>query len=80
MDFFSNNTYIPTIKSNWNLDDGYSLYLNNNVLLNVIPARTGGISYYHRLKLILHTLEDTFFSCPPLTTEGSFLVSEKYIF
>jgi len=80
MDFFPNNTYKPTEQSNWNLDDGYSLYLNNNVLLNVIPARTGGISYYHRLRLMLHTVDKQFLSCPNFNKKGSFVVRNKYIF
>lgn len=39
------------------------------------PARTTGVSYYHRLKLRLHSLRDEFLSCPNRTfTDGFFLV------
>jgi hypothetical protein len=51
----------------------------------VIPARTSGVTYNHRLKLTLHTLDGDFLSCANLGIEGgSFLVSfvvgiHKYI-
>lgn len=65
MDFFSkNNTFLNTQRSYWNLDDGYSFYLGDNILTEVIPPRTGGTSYYHRLRLMLHVLDDQFLKCP----------------
>lgn len=65
--FFSKNiTYVDTEKSNWNLDDGYSFYLNHQTIVDVTPSRTSGVSYYHRLRLVLHTLDDDFLSCANL--------------
>lgn len=77
LNFFSKNlTYVITEKSNWNLDDGYPQYLKNNILLNIYPIRTSGVSYYHRLKVILHTMDDEFIGCPNLNfSKGNFIVS-----
>ncbi|CAI6361039.1 unnamed protein product [Macrosiphum euphorbiae] len=65
LNFFStNNTYLDTEKSKWTLDNGYSLFSDKDVLLSVTPARTSGVSYYHRLRLKLHTTENAFSVCP----------------
>lgn len=66
---------------NWNLDDGYLLNSNNdNMLMKMIPFRTGGTSYYHRLKLVLHNLNDVFMDCPNRGLESSFVVYNKNIY
>lgn len=66
-----------TKSSIWNLDDGYTIHSNDNdIPFDVIPARTSGVSYYHRLILRLHILNKDFKSCPyGKITEGSFIVS-----
>lgn len=76
MDFFSTkSTYINTEQTYWNLEDGYSYYINQPALVNVIPARTSGVSYNHRLRLMLESSDDDFLSCADLGIEGgSFLV------
>ncbi|KAL5233284.1 hypothetical protein ACI65C_000694 [Semiaphis heraclei] len=51
-------------RSKWTLDVGYSLLSDENVLFNIIPARSNGVSYYHRLRLKLHTTENGFSICP----------------
>lgn len=84
MDFFSkNHTFISTGRSIWNLDNGYSHYLDDGMLIDVIPARTGGTSYYHRLTLTLHILDGLFIRCPVSSNnhrmDGSFVVSNKHI-
>jgi len=44
--------------------------------MDMIPSRTSGVSYNHRVKLMLHSLEDDFISCANLGIKGgSFLVS-----
>jgi len=50
--------------SKWTFDDGYSLFSDKNVLFSVTPARTSGVSYYHRFRLKLHTIENEFSVCP----------------
>lgn len=82
MDFFSkNNSYMDNnIISNWNLDDGYSLNSDNGFMhSNNIPFRTGGISYYHRLRLKMHNFDKEFSGCPNRALEHSFLVCNKNI-
>jgi len=76
MEFFSTkSTYVNTEKTYWNLEDGYSSYINQPVFVNVIPARTSGVSYNHRLRLMLQSSDDDFLSCADLGIEGgSFLV------
>lgn len=75
MDFFlTNNTYLNTEKSKWTLDDGYSLLSDKNVLFNIIPARTSGVSYYHRLRLKLHTTENGFSVCPNTKFDEDFFL------
>ncbi|XP_050060299.1 pickpocket protein 28-like [Aphis gossypii] len=77
MEFFSTKiTYVNTEKTYWNLEDGYSSYMNQPVLVNVIPARTSGVSYNHRLRLMLQSSDDDFLSCADLGIEGgSFLIT-----
>jgi hypothetical protein len=71
-DFFSKNiTYVNAGKSNWNLDDGYSFYSKQHTIVDVTPARTSGVSYNHRLRLMLHTSDDDFLSCANLGIEKS---------
>jgi len=79
MDFFSTKiTYVNTEKSYWNLEDGYSFYVNQPNRIDMIPARTSGVTYNHRIRLMLHALEDDFLSCANLgVSGGSFLV--RYI-
>lgn len=73
MNFFSKNNTFPFVsKSKWNIDDGYPL--KNGILLNILPGRTSGVSYYHRLRMILHTMEDDFISCPNKFSPDYFLV------
>lgn len=68
--------YVNTERSNWNLEDGYLFYANQPNLMDMIPSRTSGVSYNHRVKLMLHSLEDDFISCANLGIKGgSFLVS-----
>lgn len=76
MDFFSTKiTYVNTKRSYWNLENGYLFYENQPNLVDVIPFRTSGISYNHRVKLMLNALEDNFLSCANLGVNGgSFLV------
>lgn len=75
MDFFSKNySYINTEKFRWNIEDGYSFLTENDILLNTIPARTGGISYYHRLRLMLHMYDGRFLECPYGDAENHFMV------
>lgn len=76
MDFFSTKImYVNTEKTYWNLEDGYSSYTNQPILTHVIPARTSGVSYNHRLRLMLQSSNDDFLSCADLGIEGgSFLV------
>ncbi|XP_029345801.1 pickpocket protein 28-like [Acyrthosiphon pisum] len=50
--------------SKWTFDDGYSLFSDKDVLFSITPARTSGVSYYHRLRLKLHTTENEFSACP----------------
>ncbi|XP_025415513.1 pickpocket protein 28-like [Sipha flava] len=65
--FFSkSNSYIDSEKTLWNLDDGYSSYSDTDLLIDVVPSRTSGVSYYHRLRLNLHTNTDEFLRCPQL--------------
>lgn len=78
--FFKNYSYIDTEKIRWNVEDGYSFLTDNDMLVNVTPARTGGTSYYHRLRLMLHTVDEKFLSCPNLKKESSFVVRNEYIF
>ncbi|XP_022161246.1 pickpocket protein 28-like [Myzus persicae] len=61
--FLKNNSYIVTEKSNWNLDDGYPPNSENDLLVNINPARTSGVSHYHRLRLTINILDQEFFSC-----------------
>ncbi|KAF0750068.1 pickpocket protein 28-like [Aphis craccivora] len=64
LDFFSkNNSFIFTEKSNWNLDDGYPRNSENDLLVNLNPARTSGVSYYHRLRLMINMLDQEFLKC-----------------
>lgn len=64
MNFFStNNSYSVTDKTDWNLDDGYPQHLTNNLFLIVNPIRTTGVSYYHRLRVVIHSLENEFINC-----------------
>lgn len=64
LDFFStNNTYSLTDKSEWSLDDGYKQTTENNLFLIVNPIRTTGVSYYHRLRVVVHSMEDDFLNC-----------------
>lgn len=80
VDFFSKDyAYVGTEKSNWNLDDGYALYLNDSMPVDVIPFRTGGNSYYHRLRLVMHSLDDKFLSCSNRYLVSGFVVRKKYI-
>ncbi|XP_060849633.1 pickpocket protein 28-like, partial [Rhopalosiphum padi] len=76
-DFFSKNiTYVNAGKSNWNLDDGYSFYSKQHTIVDVTPARTSGVSYNHRLRLMLHTSDDDFLSCANLGIEkGRFVIT-----
>ncbi|XP_029346567.1 uncharacterized protein LOC115034291 [Acyrthosiphon pisum] len=42
----------------------------------MIPSRTSGVSYNHRVRLMLHALEDDFLSCAYLGVKGgSFLIT-----
>lgn len=72
--FLKNNSYIFTEKSNWNLDDGYPPNSENNLLVNINPARTSGVSHYHRLRLMINTLDQEFFGC---SSKSNFFVSKK---
>jgi len=72
---FFNSTYVVTEKSKWNIDDGYLHYLDKNILVNVVPARTSGVSYYHRLKLFLFLKDEEFVGCPNNRLENFFFVS-----
>ncbi|XP_050060296.1 pickpocket protein 28-like isoform X3 [Aphis gossypii] len=77
-DFFSKNiTYVDTGKSNWNLENGYSFYTNqHDTIVDVTPARTNGVSYNHRLRLMLHNLDDEFLGCTNLGIgNGRFLIT-----
>jgi len=47
------------------------------MLIDVTPARTGGISYYHRLRLMLHMFDDQFLGCPNNNIENGFLVRKN---
>lgn len=82
MNFFStNNTYLDTEKSKWTLDNGYSLFSDKDDLFSVTPARTSGVSYYHRLRLKLHTTENAFSVCPNNDfNEDFFLVCYVFYF
>lgn len=66
--------------SKWNLDDGYSAYSDNDNLLTnherVNPLRMSGVGYYHRFRLMLHSLQnDEVFNCPKIDIgNGSFMV------
>ncbi|KAL4090753.1 hypothetical protein QTP88_025530 [Uroleucon formosanum] len=77
MDFFSTKiTYVNTKRSYWNLENGYSFYENQPNLMDVIPFRTSGVSYNHRVKLMLNALENNFLSCANLgVSGGSFLIT-----
>lgn len=67
--------YNNTAKSNWNVEDGYSFESNQRDFVDVIPARTSGVSYYHSLRLILHSLYDDYLGCDILGVKGgSFVV------
>lgn len=81
MDFFSkNNSYMDDKISIWNLDNRYSLYSNNdNMLVDVFPFRTGGISYYHRLRLMMHNMDNAFLGCPNHGLKSSFFVRNKIL-
>lgn len=73
--FFSkNNSYAITSKTNWNLDDGYQN--NNGVHSTLNSSPTSGVSYYHRLRMMLHTLGDDFIKCPNNFITNSFLVRD----
>lgn len=76
MDFFSkNSTYSNNITSSWNTDDGYSKFRNQSTLGDVWPARTSGVTYYHRLRLVVHSKIGDFLDCPISLVDGYFLVS-----
>jgi hypothetical protein len=71
--FFSkSNSYIDSEKTLWNLDDGYSSYSDTDLLIDVVPSRTSGVSYYHRLRLNLHTNTDEFLRCPQLNLRDGY--------
>lgn len=72
---FFNITYNITEISKWNIDDGYSSYSDDDILVDSFPARTNGVSYYHRLKLFLFSNDDEFVSCPNSRLTGFFFVS-----
>jgi len=51
--------------------------LDRQTIVEVTPSRTSGVSYYHRLRLALHTLDDEFLSCANLGLDidgGRFMV------
>ncbi|KAL4090752.1 hypothetical protein QTP88_025529 [Uroleucon formosanum] len=66
--FLKNNSYIGIERSAWNLDDGYPPSSENDYLVNINPARTSGVSNYHRLRLMINTMDQEFLSC----SSGSF--------
>ncbi|XP_027844875.2 pickpocket protein 28-like [Aphis gossypii] len=73
LDFFSkNNSFIFTERSNWNLDDGYPRNSENDLLVNINPARTSGVSYYHRFRLMINMLDQEFLSC---SSENFFFIT-----
>lgn len=75
LDFFSkNNSFIFTERSNWNLDDGYPRNSENDLLVNLNPARTSGVSYYHRLRLMINMLDQEFLRC---SSENFFFVRKN---
>lgn len=74
MDFF-NVTYNYSETSKWNIDDGYSFYSDDDILIDSVPARTNGVSYYHRLKLFLFLNDAEFVNCPNNSFDDFFFVS-----
>jgi len=78
--FFKNYSYIGTEKIRWNVEDGYSFLTDNDMLVDVTPARTGGISYYHRLRLMLHMFDDRFLGCHNSGMEDGFVVRKNVLF
>lgn len=74
MEFF-NITYNNTETSKWNIDDGYSSYSDDDILVDSVPSRTNGVSYYHRLKLFLFSNDDEFVNCPNSRLTDFFFVS-----
>lgn len=78
--FFSKHyTNTPTLHSKWTEDHGYNFYSHDNIQLDEIPARTSGISYYHRLVLRLHSFSD-FLGCPDHNyMEGFYIVSLGFL-
>ncbi|XP_060875934.1 pickpocket protein 11-like [Metopolophium dirhodum] len=50
------------------LYDGYPQNSENDLLVNINPARTSGVSRYHRLRLMINTLDQEFLNC----SSGSF--------
>lgn len=80
--FFSQSiTFNLTKEPIWNLDDGYTIQYNDDDFpFDVIPARTSGVSYYHRLVLRLPIMNNDFQSCPNRNLiEGFFVVSTDRI-